>query len=55
MESQENHEKPLMPSSSPGQAHEAEKATNDPLFKKGPQKDREKETGSDKRGLVAGR
>ena len=55
MESEGNHEKPLIPSSSPGQAHEAEKATNDPLHKQGPQKTEKKETGGDKRGLVAGR
>ena len=33
----------------------SEKATNDPLYKEGPQKNREKGNRRDYRGLVAGR
>ena len=46
LESVENHENQNL-----------EKATNDPLYKKGPQKNREekREAGGDKRGLVASR
>ena len=39
-------------------AQKAEKATNDPLYKQGPQKNRKTEkteTGSGKRGLAVGR
>ena len=39
-------------------AHKAEKATKDPLYKEGPQKNRrteKTETGSGKRGLAIGR